>query len=186
MNKYEDPNYVLPLEWHLYESVCPVLAPIAYEQIGLTPNGITTVGNIFGALGLISLYNDNYLWFFLFIMIRQMLDALDGYVARKYKHFSKWGDKYDHISDGVVTTLITILFVFKLKPRNRVFLVPMIIFHILIFEMRGQRKICLVNEDGVCNKDRHQVLTSTKFLSYTERKILKLLFVIIILKYFNK
>ncbi len=188
MSKYLDPKEVLPLEWHLYKTVCPFLAPIAYEQIGLTPNGITTVGNIFGALGLISLYNDNYLWFFLFIMIRQMLDALDGYVARKYKHFSKWGERYDHVSDSLLGSLVTLLFLIKLKPKNRVFIIPYILFNILIHDTKKKRSLCFRGKLEKCiePESRSNYMSKTRFLSYSERKAARLLFVIIILKYFNK
>lgn len=190
MNKYEDPEYVLPLEWALYENVCPVLAPIAHETLGLTPNTITTVSNIFGILSIIFLYKNNYINFFIFSLIRQVLDALDGYVARKYKIFSKWGDTYDHVSDVIVYTLVILVFISKIKIKNRpIILIPLLLFSIFIFSDRVLRSECINKKiENVCNttEQKKQIMTKTRYLSFIEIKILINLYIILMLKYVNK
>ncbi len=189
MNKYEDPEYVLPLEWALYENVCPILAPIAHETLGLVPNTITTISNIFGILSIIFLYKNNYIVFFICSLIRQVLDALDGYVARKYKIFSKWGDTYDHVSDVIVYTLIILVFISKIKTKSRpIILMPLLFFTIFIFSDRVLRSECINKKFvNVCDTDdeKKQIMTRTRYLSFIEIKILMNLYIILMLKYFN-
>lgn len=190
MNKYEDPEYVLPLEWALYENVCPVLAPIAHETLGLVPNKITTISNIFGILSVIFLYKNNYIIFFICSLIRQILDALDGYVARKYNIFSKWGDIYDHVSDAIMYTLVILIFISKIKTKNRSFiLLPLLLFSIFIFSDRVLRSECINKKiEHVCSthEEKKKIMTKTRYLSFMEMKILINLYIILMLKYFNK
>ena len=79
----------------------------------MSPNVITTARNLL----LIHLYykivykNDfNNAGVYVFLI--GLLDCVDGEYARKYKMASKFGDKYDHISDAV-TTIVLFYLLFK-------------------------------------------------------------------------
>jgi phosphatidylglycerophosphate synthase len=72
-----------------------------FYNVGFTPNMITTIGNIFAFLSIKKLYYNDLWGSFLFGIIRQIFDCMDGQMARKYKMFSKFGDRYDHFSDLV-------------------------------------------------------------------------------------
>jgi len=68
-------------------------------KMGVTPNMITTVGNIVRGLSIYFLFNGQKGLFVLFYIFGYYFDCLDGHFARTYKMCSVFGDFYDHISD---------------------------------------------------------------------------------------
>ncbi len=180
MNKYKSPDEVLPLEWNLYDKVCPALAPLFYEKLGMPPNAITLLNNlIFIPLALHSFYNRRYGLFILFVAIRQMFDGLDGYVARKYKHYSDFGDKLDHGFDVLFNTLITLVSFMLLKDK-RLFVIIIIVLGIAGF---------YVDKRGKCVQDRSEgcdeFLRNTRIFSFFESIIMYMLGLSAILIYDN-
>ena len=58
------------------------------------------------------MWNKQFVLFFIFWQINYWFDCMDGYMARKYKLESEYGDWIDHISDGIgkITMLMIVLF----------------------------------------------------------------------------
>jgi len=68
-------------------------------KLGVTPNMITTVGNVFRGLSVYFLYSGRKELFLILYVVGYYFDCLDGHFARRYNMCSKFGDFYDHISD---------------------------------------------------------------------------------------
>lgn len=96
--------YDNPLD-NLFYELSEITSPYVYS-IGFTPNMITTLSNIACIITILLLFNSNYYWAALFVLIAFYFDCMDGYMARKYKMYSSFGDYYDHISDIIKTILI--------------------------------------------------------------------------------
>ena len=106
-------EYENPIDNLIYELVVFV-APY-FKKLNIIPNQITTIGNIFGVIGIYKLYKNFFFTSGLYYFIRYIFDCLDGYYARKYKLVTKFGDYYDHISD-IIISIIYIIFMFS---KNR-------------------------------------------------------------------
>tara|TARA_B100000524_G_C23570775_1_gene341719 strand:- start:77 stop:475 length:399 start_codon:yes stop_codon:yes gene_type:complete len=50
--------------------------------------------------------------------MRALLDGVDGYIARKYKKYSKLGEIYDHVSDSIYSGFITLYCLNKINNYN--------------------------------------------------------------------
>lgn len=86
-----------------------------YTKYSITPNQITiTNGLIITNFFLYFILNGNYCISSIFLFLRLLLDGSDGYIARKYKLYSKEGDIYDHISDSIFMGQLFMIFVYKL------------------------------------------------------------------------
>ena len=94
----------------------------------ITPNQITTIGNMIGIIGLYLLYKKMYLSSALFYVLRYFFDCLDGYYARTRNLVTVFGDYYDHYSDLII--FISYLFVLFLN-NPRLFVYALIIIIIL-------------------------------------------------------
>ncbi len=170
MNKYLTKEEALPIEWMLYDKICPVLAPIAYEKFHLTPNMITLIGGVMSILALNALKNNNLTMFTTFLIIRQILDGLDGYVARKYKHFSKWGEILDHgIDEITIFSVCLLIYRFLGFKKFMVFAC----FAIVLSYFQDKRLKCLVKKDREC-------LKKTKIFSCFESVIFMCFFIIML------
>jgi phosphatidylglycerophosphate synthase len=86
-------------------------API-FHSIGMTPNHLTTVSNLFGIASAYLIVKHNFEIAAVLFMIAYIFDCLDGYVARKYDMVTKFGDVYDHASDifKIVITFLAIAY----------------------------------------------------------------------------
>ena len=93
-----------------------------FTKLKIEPNTITFFNNlIITPFLLYELYCNYYLVSILFIWIRAYLDALDGYIARKYNKCSKEGDIYDHCCDSLFVGALTTVLMNKinyLKPYS--------------------------------------------------------------------
>lgn len=68
-------------------------------KYNITPNMITTVGNIFRGLSIYYLFTGAKELFVILYIFGYYFDCLDGHYARTYKMCTKFGDLYDHFSD---------------------------------------------------------------------------------------
>lgn len=96
-------------------------ADFLYTDLDLTPNDITLINNIVITPMLIYfLYKDKFKLSFFFIYIRALLDGVDGYIARKYKKYSKLGEIYDHVSDSIYLGFITLYCLSKINSNKEI------------------------------------------------------------------
>ena len=79
-----------------------------FRDMGFTPNGITTLSLLTGLLSIYLLYQGKFIEAAICYAISYFFDCMDGYMARKYKMVSKFGDIYDHIKDNIVGGLLVI------------------------------------------------------------------------------
>jgi phosphatidylglycerophosphate synthase len=173
MSKYEKGD-ALPFEESLYNTINPVIGPFLHEKVGLTPNGITTITLILGIIILYLIYNNNYILATVLLIIRQVLDATDGYVARRYNLQSEFGNSYDEYSDAIsgIPILIYIgLYYKEFIFDNYLWFVPLVFVFI---GLRFYRDKCIKKTNEACTKPeiRHEVLKATKYLSYFEIKLI--------------
>jgi phosphatidylglycerophosphate synthase len=98
-NKYNNPVDVLCEK--IYE---PFMEPL--HRIGVTPNILTTASMLCG------LYSAKLIWdqrpkeAALFFALNYLFDCMDGYMARRFKMESHFGDWYDHITDWLTFGLV--------------------------------------------------------------------------------
>jgi hypothetical protein len=92
-----DPCYENPID-NAIINICEWCCPW-FKKFNFTPNGITTIGNIFGVIGLFALNYEYPYIFIISVTLSYFFDCLDGHYARKYDMCSWFGDMYDHISD---------------------------------------------------------------------------------------
>lgn len=72
-----------------------------FHNMGLTPNVLTTIGNLSRVASIYFLVNGKKNLFILFALIGFMFDCFDGHYARKYNMTTVFGDYFDHIGDLV-------------------------------------------------------------------------------------
>lgn len=128
-------------------------------NLGFTPNMITTIGTMFGILSVYCVYMDKYIPAFIFFWLSYFLDCLDGFYARKYKLYSKFGDYYDHIRDIIIGLFFTSIVFYKLKTKNeKIFFVTILILICLLTctHMGCQEK----NSNNTIHNDTLNILTN--------------------------
>jgi len=92
----------------LTEWVTPV-----FHATGHTPNIITTYSLIAGLGAAYCLWKGCLGAFVGLFLLAYLFDCVDGYMARRYKQTSVFGDYYDHISDMVKIAALFYVFVCK-------------------------------------------------------------------------
>lgn len=104
--KYDNPvdNIIL----NIVEKLNPI-----FNQLGFSPNGITTLSLLMGILFLYNYNKNNYLLAGSFFGASYFFDCMDGNYARTYKMESKFGDIYDHVKDILVVLVFFYLFIKK-------------------------------------------------------------------------
>jgi phosphatidylglycerophosphate synthase len=85
----------------------------------INPNHITTVGLIFGILGVVFFARGQWIESIICLWIYYFTDCLDGLYARKYDMVTKAGDYYDHLRDWTVTGLFFYMIYTSLKSTNQ-------------------------------------------------------------------
>lgn len=85
--------------------VAELIAPVFYA-LGHTPNMVTTYSLVTGLASVYFLYAHNLPAFIGLNIASYIFDCTDGYMARRYKMVSKFGDLYDHLSDITVNGLL--------------------------------------------------------------------------------
>ena len=81
------------------------------HALNVTPNMITTVGNIFRGLSVYFLFKGQKLYFVVLYILGYLCDCLDGHYARSYGMTSEFGDFYDHASD-IIFYLALLYYIF--------------------------------------------------------------------------
>ena len=102
---------------------------IANEK--MEPNIITISNIIPSFLSLYFLYHHNYVLFIIFLVIRLILDCLDGHVARKYNKITNFGNKLDHYTDLIFYIILIILLTSKF---NIIIIIIIVTIFIIIIE----------------------------------------------------
>ena len=89
-----------PIDQVLYDGA-EVVAPWFHKQ-GLSPNDVTTMSFVSGILSLFELSKGRFFNFAALYTLSYAFDCLDGFIARRYKLTSTFGDLYDHVTDVLV------------------------------------------------------------------------------------
>jgi phosphatidylglycerophosphate synthase len=166
MSKYKK-GEALPLEEGLYMYIAPTLGPILYETFGLTPNMITSLGNLIGAFSINFIIKKQYVTGAFLAIIRQILDGVDGYVARRYNLASKFGNSYDHISDRIFGTTITLILLSHIYKKYDFKITLLATLPLLTFKFFNLKRLWCLENKNECKDERikHMVLSSTRLLS---------------------
>ncbi len=136
--------------------LCDIMSEPAH-QLGLTPNMITTLSLLFGLVTVYALYRRKYAIACILWIISYFFDCLDGFVARKYKQYSKFGDWYDHTSDVFkVTAILYVLYRISSVKFWRIIWI-LVFFGILMLSFFG----C---QEKLYDKDESESLAMSKYL----------------------
>jgi phosphatidylglycerophosphate synthase len=96
------PRYCHPLDNAGLAAVNRTCETLHDAMPELTPNMITTAGNVLRFTGLWLLYQRRCAWEAgLFTLLGLVLDFVDGHYARKYDQVTLFGDYYDHVTDWI-------------------------------------------------------------------------------------
>lgn len=87
-----------------------------YTYFKITPNSITIINALLVSPLLIYFWiQSKFLISFTLLFLRNILDGVDGYIARKYKLISRNGEIYDHISDSIFIGFSSMIFLNKIN-----------------------------------------------------------------------
>jgi len=154
-------EYENPLDVLLYK-LSDYLCPFA-KSLGLTPNWITTLSNIFCIITIILLLKSYYILAILTYLISYFFDCMDGHMARKYKMFSKYGDLYDHVSDGIKFILICLTLIY-IDYKKFIIALPIIIIGFICLNIQ------LGCQELYYDKNESQMSSMTKFFCPIKNK----------------
>jgi phosphatidylglycerophosphate synthase len=185
MSKYRD-GEALPLEVALYNNVAPVFGPFLHDKLGMDPNDLTVVGFALGLIVVFLMLDGKYTAAALLLAFRQVLDAMDGYIARRYHKVTPMGPCADSQSDFVIAVIIHILIFLLLSKKYKViyFIFLLVIGSIERFYI--YRTKCIERKKECADENmRHEILTKTRYYSYMEFKLLTCAW-IFSLNYLNK
>lgn len=123
-------EYENPMD-NILIDIAQLLSPVAYF-LGLTPNILTTISIIFSGLTVYNINKYNFHVASYMYMISYYFDCWDGFFARKYKMYSKFGDLYDHVAD--IFKFICILYsLFTINYNKFLFYSPFIFLFSILF-----------------------------------------------------
>jgi phosphatidylglycerophosphate synthase len=153
---------------HVILKGCTKFLPV-FKSLNFTPNGITTLSNIFSLLGIHAFATNSPLQFYLFIWIGYFLDCMDGHYARTYKMTSPFGDYYDHVSDVALILLFAYVgykkfgHLFSIKSfKSQLFLGSSVIVLYLMLKHMGCQEI--VHDETAKDENTSHSLSSLKNL----------------------
>jgi len=174
-NKYSEDD-VLPFEYAAYNIFAPAVAPILHEKLGITPNTLTFVNGVLGgALIVYFILTKQYKLASIFLVIRQLFDVLDGYIARKYKLTSKLGAKMDLYSDRITFLFVNYGILFELWKRSKISAILYFLFLTIVGKLMKKKFTCIRKEYEICKdeKSRSDVLKLSRELSLMELVMIK-------------
>lgn len=98
----------------IWEEKATVIVDFLYK-INVSPNTLTVLGLVFIVIGSVVLLSGFMLTAGVFILIGNICDALDGYLARKYNQQSRFGAFLDSVIDRYsdIIPMFSILYFFK-------------------------------------------------------------------------
>jgi hypothetical protein len=113
--------------------IAELLSPISYF-LGLTPNILTTISIIFSGVSVYYLKERNFPSASYMYMIAYYFDCMDGFFARKYKMYSKFGDLYDHVADIFKFSSVTYM-LYTINYEKFMFYAPCILISSILFNI---------------------------------------------------
>tara|TARA_Y100000389_G_C17454810_1_gene517367 strand:+ start:1495 stop:2085 length:591 start_codon:yes stop_codon:yes gene_type:complete len=165
-------NIENPIDNIFYE-LANYINPYLYK-LNFTPNMITICGLFFGLISHYFLYNYNIIIAFIFIILSQFCDCIDGQYARKYNMTSKFGDILDHGTDIIkiiifsiilynkynLTTLLIILFI--------ILAIINLLFNVCLFkyENKNSESIQVINYKQYCIIPQNYLLKFLNTIKY--------------------
>lgn len=144
--------------------LCERVSPY-FKYWNWTPNHITMIRLLLSIIAIILIVNNNFITGALLFFVSYFFDCLDGYMARKYKMYSKFGDIFDHIVDLFVNITVAVLVLLKIKnKRIRILYVVClsVLLMLMIISTGCQEKLWVGNNE---NKE-DEYLSFTKKLCY--------------------
>lgn len=138
-----------------------------YTKLNITPNQITLFsGLIITPIFLINILSKSYITSFFLIQVRNYLDGLDGYIARKYSKTSNLGEIYDHTFDSIFLGIISFLFFNNIIVSYLTSCISIIINFNQIYLSIHFKSIYIIF--GNCNEDGYNcILSLILLLIYT-------------------
>jgi phosphatidylserine synthase len=103
VNKLKD-IYENPADLWIYERVDEHMH--IYKKLHFSPNILTTISLSIGLFSAYQILQGNLIIAAILWMISYYFDCADGKFARKYNMVTKFGDIYDHASDGIKTLAV--------------------------------------------------------------------------------
>lgn len=133
-------EYENPFDNAIYYFIQKV-APTVW-MMGLTPNMITTFSIISVIISTYFIYHRRPILAVFFYLLNYFFDCLDGYLARKYKIITVFGDYYDHVSD-IIGMVLTFYILFKVNSKFMKKIIPVFIILLIFlnFHIYFQEKI---------------------------------------------
>lgn len=105
-NRAADNNLTMLIMYYL---AYPLV--ILFEKLKFKPNTVTLLSVFFGIISVFSLIKiDSIKYFMLFFFLSQLLDHVDGTLARKTNQINKSKIDIDHVSDLFKVTITLIAF----------------------------------------------------------------------------
>lgn len=166
-----NPDYENPIDNMIVNYICQPISSFIHK-LKITPNQITTIGLLSSLYGSYHLYYYNIKLFIIFYLFAYVCDCLDGFIARKYNQFSKFGDYYDHITDILQMCLVIWILIYKynLIKYPKIIILSLII--LIIFSItQGCQEILMGNNSsviiGITKKMcSHKIIKKISFLRY--------------------
>jgi len=136
----------------------------AFHKTGHTPNVVTTYSAICGGGAIFAMYNGFTAMFAILMTLAFFFDCLDGYMARKYKQTSRFGDLYDHIKDTLVIIGIFYVVAVKFPYHYKQFFLIMVMLKIPLAIHTGCQQQQLVGKSPPLDEtqDAYKVLCPDK------------------------
>ena len=185
MSKYKD-GEALPLEVALYNTVAPVFGPFLHDKLGMDPNDLTIIGFVFGLIVIFLMLDGKYTVAALLLAFRQVLDAMDGYIARRYHKATPLGACFDSKSDVITGIIIRILVLLLLSKKYKIYYFIFILIELACTKIYEYRTECLKRKNECADeKARNKILTETRHYSYMELNLVTCAWVFS-LNYLNK
>jgi len=122
-----------------FEKKTAVLVDFLYK-INITPNILTIFGLIFVIIGSIFIVLKQFIIAGIFLSIGNILDALDGYLARKYNQATKFGAFLDSVIDRFSDAFPLIAISYLLRNNDFIFFISLlsIIFSFMVSYTRAR------------------------------------------------
>ena len=147
LDEYENPFDLLLI------NLCEILNPIWFS-LNMTPNHLTTISLICGCLSFYFLINKKILIGTLLYFISYFFDCADGNYARQYKMESRFGDLYDHFSDGF-KYLLLLIYIIGYSPLTNlhklIFIISQVIFGYLLAIHSGCQQLNIQEKNPETN-----------------------------------
>tara|TARA_B100000214_G_scaffold299522_1_gene229690 strand:+ start:165 stop:734 length:570 start_codon:yes stop_codon:yes gene_type:complete len=140
-----------------------------FHNLGFTPNGITTLSLISSMLSIYFFQKKEYTCSAITYGLNYYFDCMDGFMARKYKQYSKFGDIYDHLTD-IISNGIYLYMIFGssisnyIKIANIIFLFTFIYYYSCLEKYTNSTSITSVSSCLCTLKSKSEIENRLKTL----------------------